>query len=120
MLLAQDRYPDEDGKTVEADQIEAVGTFKYSVDGFFEWECPHCCGRASNQAFAINGVVFTCEKCKKCVLLLRSDARFVSGILPDCTQPRPATDNLIQNILKHLGQVITSRGRDRRRRRGTN
>ena len=111
MLLEQDSYADELGKTVQAGQIEAIGTFKYGGDGFFTWECPHCRERAGFRAFAINGVVFTCDKCKKRALLLRSDVRFVTGIVSDYNKRRPATDEVIRNALEHLGQAISCLGR---------
>lgn len=111
MLLEQESYPDENGYDVDAHQIEAIGTFKYRVDGFFQWECPHCRERDDTRAFGINGVVYTCKKCKKRALLLRSDTRFVTGIVSDYNKRRPATDDVIRHALEHLGQAITCLGR---------
>ncbi len=111
MLLEQKSYADENGGDVAADQIQAIGTFTYGADGFFQWECPHCQARHDSRAFAINGVVYTCDKCKKRALLLRSDTRFVTGIVSDYNKRRPATDDVIRRALEHLGQAVVCLGR---------
>ncbi|KKL67820.1 hypothetical protein LCGC14_2131110, partial [marine sediment metagenome] len=110
MLLEQDSYSDEDGKTIAAHEIEAIGTFKYSSDGFFEWECPHCKERESTRAFKINGTVFRCPGCKKRALLLRSDASYVGGVIANNIEQERGTDRVIRDALEHMGRVISCLG----------
>ena len=77
MKIAEKReFENEEGGLIPLEKIRCVSTYKYSSDGFFEWECTVCNMEQRFRAHKINGVVFKCRNCRNEILLLRSDVDY--------------------------------------------
>lgn len=84
MYLSDDYYVDEIGQSIRASEIPddvLLGTYKGKIDGFFEWQCPHCKEIMNSREYRTNGCLHICPKCSKKALLIRTDCRYVSSVM---------------------------------------
>lgn len=110
MKLQDKDYEDENGRRLERNEIDCIGTFTYIVDGFFEWECGACNHEHKTRGFSINGTVYTCYQCKKKNLLLRTDINYVKQVFRNAERRDADQDKRARAALKYLGQAITALG----------
>jgi len=113
MLLQQKIYEDESGKPVQAENITYIGTFAYIADGFFNWTCGNCKKDHSCRAYKINGVVFKCEACFGCSLLLRSDCDSINALCQDMNEKiRSIVCDREQAFIKNWSQAFCKNIKD--------
>ena len=112
MILNDDRYEDEAGQWTSRSEIDCLGTYKHSIDGFFTWCCGNCKKEVSTRAFRIAGTVWTCRnnECKKKNLLVRTDIRFVEQKLQAVDRNDGTAEQAIKKALTHIGLGISALG----------
>lgn len=111
MFLNDERYEDEKGNYLEKSEIDCLGTYEYGVDSFFKWSCGSCSHESRSRAYKIGGVIFTCDKCNKKNLLVRTDIKFVNQKMRNADRNDTTAEEAIRRALHHLGQGIAELGR---------
>ncbi len=113
MFLNDERYEDELGRFVERHEIDCLGTYKHTMDGFFTWCCGMCKKESSTRAHKIGGTVRVCpdSNCQKKNLLVRTDIRFVNQKMQAADRNDTSAERAIANALSHFGQGIAALGR---------
>lgn len=72
--LGQSLYKDENGQDIAADRVRALAPYRHIADGFYNWQCGHCCQTHNGRAgWAISGQVLRCESCDSMNLLVRTN-----------------------------------------------
>ena len=84
-ILTQEKYKSSNGYEIDASEVEAFGTYKHVVDGFYSWQCGNCQKVSGSRAcgWSIAGQVLVCPSCKKKVLILRNDVEYVNKKLEE-------------------------------------
>jgi len=108
MFLNDERYEDEHGRWVERHEIECLGTYNYTGDGFFKWCCGSCSKEDSSRAHKVGGTVWKCSSCGKQNLLVRTDIRYVETLMKNAQQSDTDAERAITRALEHLSSLRTS------------
>jgi len=109
MKLQDQTYENENGQRVNRAEINCVGTYEYIADGFFTWECGECKEEHSTRAVVgVNGIVWTCRKCGKKNLLLRTDAQYFNMVMRKAETRNTELDDAMRRALGYMGQAISA------------
>lgn len=108
MKFNDEFYEDENGRNLKRSEIDSLGTYEYKTDGFFNWECGLCKNEHSSRGFKIGGTVWTCNKCGKKNLLIRTDFQYLNQILKRSEKNDSEAEDRIRAGLNYLGQAISS------------
>lgn len=111
MFLNDQSYENEDGRFIDKNEIETLGTYEHMADGFFKWQCGNCNKVSQSRAFKIGGVVFKCSECKKTNLLIRTDIRFINQKMANADRDDSSAEKRISKALQYLGQGIAELGK---------
>ncbi len=79
--LGQAVYEDDNGRPVEAENIDCLAPYTHVIDGFYSWTCGSCGHDHSDRWWSISGRVVTCQQCKKKNLLVRTNTKEITEAL---------------------------------------
>jgi len=111
MFLNDQTYENEDGRYIDKNEIETLGTYEHMADGFFKWQCGNCNKVHQFRAYKIGGVAYKCADCGKVNLLIRTDIRFINQKMANADRNETTSEERISRALGYLGQGIAALGK---------
>lgn len=105
MIFAQEKYLDENGFSINADQITHITTYLRMQDGFFRWTCGCCLEEHISRSFELpQGFVHKCIKCGSMNLLLSSATNYIREAIVFWEANKP---QVISGRFEELGNHIS-------------
>jgi hypothetical protein len=116
MSLQQAQYKDDNGRDIDASNIEYLAPYRHIADGFYRWECGQCKYEHSERScgWPISGQVMRCQKCGQMSLLVRTNCAAVDEALSGMWRSAEQADENAR--LKDIQRYNTEQVADIRRR----